>query len=84
MDEPEVIHEIVKVYPNPSCGTVTFINLYGQNVSVHIYNSAGAETASFTFTDHHRLSDLHAGIYYYRVVSDVGIFTAGKLIVTEY
>jgi hypothetical protein len=84
MGEPEVNHEIVQVYPNPSFGTVTFINLYGQDVSVYIYNSAGAETVSFTLTDQHRLSDLHAGIYYYRVVSEPGIFTAGKLIVTGY
>jgi len=84
MGEPEINHEIVKVYPNPSFGTVTFINLYGQDVSVYIYNSAGAETVSFTLTDQYRLSDLHAGIYYYRVVSEPGIFTAGKLIVTGY
>lgn len=74
--------ELVKVYPNPSYGSVSFENLQKEVLDVIIYNSAGAETHSFLLTNTYKLHDLEAGIYYYRIIGADGQVTSGKLIVT--
>lgn len=75
--------ELVKVYPNPSYGSVSFENLQKEVLDVIIYNSAGAETRSFFLTKTYKLHDLESGIYYYRIVGTEGQISSGKLIVTK-
>ena len=75
--------EIMKVYPNPSYGSVIFENLKSQPVTVYVYNSTGALTSSFVMTDTYKLSDLNAGMYYYRIISVGEVIAGGKIIVTR-
>jgi hypothetical protein len=62
---------------------VIFENLFGGDVTVYLYNSAGAETTSFTLIDKYRVHSLNAGIYYYRIIGKDGAQYSGKLIVTK-
>ncbi len=76
-------YEIVKVYPNPTSGSVVFDNLYGQSVSVYLYNSTGAQTSNFNMSDSYQINDLNAGMYFYRIVSEGKVIISGKLVVTK-
>jgi hypothetical protein len=75
--------EMIKVFPNPSPGSVTFENSSGKALKAFIYNSAGAEVSKFSFNENYKLNTLDAGIYYYRIIGQDGKFTSGKLIVAE-
>jgi hypothetical protein len=82
IDEP-ALEELVKVYPNPSSGTINFENLHGGTVEVKLYNGTGAETTSFIMTDTYRLDELEAGMYFYILSNGSEILGTGKIIVTE-
>jgi len=80
--EPE--HEkIVKVYPNPSYGSITFKNLKQESITARVYNSSGAEIKTFSFSGTYKMEDLNAGMYYYRIMDSNGSVSSGKIIVTK-
>lgn len=76
-------HEIVKVYPNPSYGSITFENLKQGNITAMVYNSSGSEIKTFSFSGTYKIKDLNAGMYYYRIMDNNGSVSSGKIIVTK-
>jgi len=74
---------LVKVYPNPSKGSVTFENLYEKAVRVNVFSSTGAEAANFIMNDTYQLNELSSGMYYYILIDDSRILSKGKIIVTD-
>ena len=83
VDDAIIDEEIIKVYPNPSHGTVIFENLYGRDLRVHLSNSAGSETTSFSLLDVYQVNGLNSGIYYYRIVGTNAVHASGKIVVTR-
>lgn len=82
IEEAEKIVDI-KVYPNPSSGTITFENLTGEIHDVKIYNSAGLEVRSFIILSTCKIDGFQAGVYYYKLVSPINQITSGKIIILD-
>lgn len=76
--EPEFM-----VYPNPSSGSITFEYEGNTMQDVVVYNSAGAEIRSFSFSSKHSIHGMEGGIYYYRIMNNGKVIGSGKLIVSE-
>ncbi|MCD6066837.1 MAG: C-terminal target protein [Bacteroidetes bacterium] len=71
----------IKIYPNPSSGSVTFSNLEGICL-IELYDALGKLVKKVTTTEGSCVVSLDAkGFYQYSVISASGIVKTGKLLV---
>ena len=77
------LEEDIKVYPNPSSGSVTIEIPERDDVAIFIYNSRGSLLRIFSTRGTYQMDNLHSGIYYYTIRDTEGNTVTGKLIVSR-
>ncbi len=73
----------VKIYPNPSSGSVVVEIPEKDDVAIFIYNSSGALLRVFSTRGTYQMNNLHSGIYYYTITDTRGNKATGRLIVSR-
>ena len=84
LDLPEnSLENDVKIYPNPSSGSVVIEIPEKDDVAIFIYNSSGALLRVFSTRGTYQMNNLHSGIYYYTITDARGNKATGRLIVSR-
>lgn len=82
-----IIDNGIKVYPNPSTGNLTVeSNVDIINGNLEIYSLLGGKLFEFALNEritNLQLSQLKQGVYFYRVLENKNILSAGKLIINR-
>jgi hypothetical protein len=86
IDEIQSNSDLVRVYPNPSSGIMSFeLGIRNESTTICIYNVLGEKVQSLIVHNSSFIVDLRAqpaGIYLYRITSEKGEFIgSGKLVI---